>query len=84
MLMKIFGPKRDEAAGKWRRLQNEQLYDLYSSPDIIRVIKSRRVAWPGMWRVRDTGEMHTEFGSGDPREGDHLQHLGVDERVIFK
>jgi hypothetical protein len=47
MLMKIFGPKRDEATGKWRRLQNEQLYDLYSSPDIIRVIQSRRVTLPG-------------------------------------
>ena len=47
MVMKIFGPKRDEATGKWRRLQKEQLYDLYPSPDIIRLIKSRRMVWPG-------------------------------------
>jgi hypothetical protein len=37
-----------------------------------------------MWRVWDTGEVHTGFGWGDPREGDYLQDLGVDERVIFK
>jgi hypothetical protein len=43
VLRRIFGPKRDEITGEWRRLHNEELYDLYSPPDIIRVIKSRRV-----------------------------------------
>jgi hypothetical protein len=49
VLRKIFGPKRNEAIGEWRRLHNEQLYEysLYSSPNIIRVIKSRRVRWAG-------------------------------------
>jgi hypothetical protein len=37
-----------------------------------------------MWRVWDTGEVRTGFGWGDPREGDYLQDIGVDERVIFK
>jgi hypothetical protein len=46
-LRKIFGPKRDEVTGQWRRLHNEELYDLYSSPNIIWVIKSRRMRWAG-------------------------------------
>jgi hypothetical protein len=43
VLRKIFGPKRDEVTGEWRRLHNEELYDLYSSPCIIRVIKPSRM-----------------------------------------
>jgi hypothetical protein len=47
VLRRIFGPKRDEVTGEWRRLHNKELYALYSSPDIIRVIKSRRLRWAG-------------------------------------
>jgi hypothetical protein len=47
VLRTIFGPKRDEAIGDWRRLHNEELNDLYSSANIIRVIKSRRMRWAG-------------------------------------
>jgi hypothetical protein len=47
VLRRIFGPKRDEVTGEWRRLRNEELNDLYSSPNIIRVIKSRRMRWAG-------------------------------------
>jgi hypothetical protein len=47
VLRKIFGPKRDEVAGEWRKLHNEKLNDLYSSPSIVRVIKSRRMRWAG-------------------------------------
>ena len=43
MLGKVFGPKRDEVTGEWRRMHNEELYDMYSSPNIIGVIKSRRL-----------------------------------------
>jgi hypothetical protein len=45
MLGRIFGPKREEVAGGWRRLHNEELPNLYASPHIIRVIKSRRMRW---------------------------------------
>jgi hypothetical protein len=47
VLRRIFGPKRDEVTGEWRRLHNEELNDLYSSPNIIPVIKSRRMRWAG-------------------------------------
>ena len=45
--MDIFGPRRDEVTGKWRRLHNEELNDLYSSPNNVRVIQSRRMRWAG-------------------------------------
>ena len=47
VLRRIFGPRRDEVKGEWRRLHNEELNDLYSSPNIVRVIKSRRIRWAG-------------------------------------
>jgi hypothetical protein len=43
----IFGPKRDEVTGEWRKLHHEELNDLYSSPIVVRVIKSRRMRWTG-------------------------------------
>jgi hypothetical protein len=47
MLRRIFGPKRDEVKRKWIKQRNEELNDLYSSPNIVRVIKSRRMSWGG-------------------------------------
>jgi hypothetical protein len=47
VLRRIFGPKRDEVTGGWRKLHNEELRDLYSSPSIIGIIKSRRMRWAG-------------------------------------
>jgi hypothetical protein len=44
---RIFGPKRGEVTGEWRKLHNEELHNLYSSPSIIRIMKSRRMRWPG-------------------------------------
>ena len=47
VLRRIFGPRRDEVTGDWRRLHNEELNDLYCSPNTVRVIKSRRMRWAG-------------------------------------
>jgi hypothetical protein len=47
VLKRIFGPKRDEVTGGWRKLHNEEHHNLYSSPRIIRMIKSRRMRWAG-------------------------------------
>ena len=55
VLSRIFGPKRDEVTGEWRKLHNEELNVLYCSPNIIRLIKPRRVRWEG--HVARMGEM---------------------------
>ena len=47
VLRKVFGPKRDEVTGEWRKLHNEELNDLYSLPNILRVVKSRPMSWAG-------------------------------------
>jgi hypothetical protein len=47
-VLRIFGPKRDEVTEEWRKLHNVELHDQYSSPNIVRVIKSRRMRWRGM------------------------------------
>jgi hypothetical protein len=57
VLRRRFGPKRDEATVEWRKLHNEELRDLYSSPNIIRIIKSKRMRWAGhvaRMRIRGT------------------------------
>jgi len=61
VLRRIFGPRRDEVTGEWRRLYNEELNDLYSSPNIMRVIKSRRMRWAG--HVAHMGEERGRIGS---------------------
>ena len=47
VLRRVFGPKRDEVTGEWRKLHNEELRDIYSLPNIVRVVKSRRIRWAG-------------------------------------
>jgi hypothetical protein len=59
VLRRIFGPKRDELTEKWRKLHNEELRDLYSSPSIIRVIKSRRMRWTS--HVAQMGEKRNAY-----------------------
>jgi hypothetical protein len=59
VLRRIFGPKRDEVTGKWRKLHSEELRDFHSSPSIIRIIKSRRIRWAGY--VARMGEKRTAY-----------------------
>ena len=60
VLRGIFGPKRDGVTGEWRKLHNEELNDLYSSPSIVRVIKSRRMRWAGhVARMEEGRDVHT-------------------------
>jgi hypothetical protein len=84
MLRRIFEPKRDEVTGKWRRLHNKELYTLYCSPNIIRVLKLRKLCWAGRVAYMGRGEAHTGFRWGNLMDGDHLQGPGVDGRIILK
>jgi hypothetical protein len=84
VLRRIFGPKRDEVTGEWRRLHKEELNDLYSSPNIIRVIKSRRIRWVGhVARMRE-GRGAYRILVERPEGRNHLEDPGVDGRIILK
>jgi hypothetical protein len=72
VLRRIFGPKRDDVTGEWRRLHNEEINDLYSSPNIIRMIISSRMRWAGQVACMGRREVHTGFWWGNLRERDHL------------
>jgi len=68
VLRGIFEPKRDEVTGEWRKLRNVELNDLYSSPTIVRMIKSRRMGSAGHVARIGRGEAHTGFWWGNLRE----------------
>jgi len=94
MLRRIFGLKRDEVTGEWRKLRNEELNDLYCSPNIVQMIKSRRMSWAGhvalmgegrgMWHVWGRGEACTGFWWGNLRERAHWGDPGPDGRIILR
>ena len=79
-LRRIFGPKRDDVTGEWRKLHN----DLYSSPNTVRVIKSRRMRWAEHVASKGREEVYTWFWWGNLRERDHLDGPGVDGRIILR
>jgi len=82
VLRRIFGPRRDEVTGDWRRLHNEELNVLYSSPNIVRAIKSRKVGLVG--HVARMSEERGCIGSwwGNRRERDEWGDLGVDVWIL--
>jgi hypothetical protein len=81
VLRRIFGPKRDEVTREWRKLHNEELHILYSFPNIIRQIKSRRMRWAG--HVVRMGEERNVYRvlMGNQKERDHLEGQGIDGRM---
>ena len=78
------GLKRDGVTGQWRKLHNEELNSLYSSPSIVCVVKSRRLRWGGMRYVWRKGEVCTRFWWGNLRERDHWGDQDVDGRIILR
>jgi hypothetical protein len=71
VLRRIFGPKRDEMMGEWRKLHNKELHDLYSSPSIIRIMKSRRMRWSSHVARMVRRESHIDYWWESQRERDH-------------
>jgi hypothetical protein len=81
MLRRIFGPRRDEVTGGWRKLHNEEVHSLYSSPSLIRMIKSRRMRWAG--HVTGLGKkMNACWESQKVR--DHWEDQDIGGRKILK
>jgi len=79
VLRRVFGSKRDEVTGEWRKLRNEELRDLYFLPNIVRVVKSRRMRWAGhVARMGEVRGVHRVL-VGKP-EGD----LDIDGRIILR
>ena len=84
VLRRIFGPKRDGVTGQWRKVHNEELNDLYSSPNIVWVIKSRRMRWAGhVARMEDGRSVHKVL-VGKPEGKRHWGDQDVDGRIILR
>jgi hypothetical protein len=81
VLSRIFGLNREKVAGGWRRLHNKELHNLYASPNIIRLIISRRIRWMGN---AESLEIHTIFLLEILTRRDHLGDTRIDGRIILK
>src|SRR5215469_14541607 len=82
-LRRVFGPKRDEVTGEWRKLHNE-LRDLYSLPNIVRVVKSRRMRWAGHVARMGEGRGVHRVLVGKPEGKSHRGDPDVDGRIILR
>ena len=83
VLRRIFGPKRDEVTGEWRKLHNKELNDL-NSPNIVRELKLRRIGWAGHVACMGERKAFTGFWWGNLREGDHLEDPDIDGGIILR
>ena len=84
VLRRVFGPRRDEVTGEWRKLHNEDFRDLYSLPNIVRVVKSKRMRWAGHVSRMGEGRGVHRVLVGNLRERDHWGDLDVDGRIILR
>jgi hypothetical protein len=83
VLRRIFGPKRDDVSGEWRKLHKEELHDLYFSANIVRVIKSRRMRFAGNVARMGRREACIRFWWGSLREREHWGDPGVGGKIIL-
>ena len=84
VLRRVFGPKRDEVTGEWRKVHNEELNDLYCSPKFVRVIKSRRMRWAGHEARMGRREPCAGIFVGKPEKRDHWGDPGIDGTIILR
>ena len=84
VLRKIFGPKRDGVTGEWRKLHNEELNDLYCSPNIVQVIKSRRMRWVGRVARMEEGRGVHKILVGKFEGKRNWGDQDVDVRIILR
>jgi hypothetical protein len=83
VLRRIFGHKREEDRS-WRKLHDDEFHNLHSSPNIVRMIKSRRTRWAGHVARREEGRGFTGFWLGGPKATDHWEDLCVRERITLR
>jgi hypothetical protein len=83
VLRRIFGPKREED-GSWRKLHNDELHNLYSSPNIVRVVKLRRMRCAVHVARMGRGELFAVFWLGGPKVRDHWEDLSVGGRITLR
>jgi hypothetical protein len=83
VLRRIYGPKREEDRSR-RKMHNDELHGLYSSPNIVRVIKAMRMRWVGHVARIGRGEVFTGFWVGGPKLRDHWEDLGVSGRITLR
>ena len=83
-LMKSDGPRKDGLSVEWRRLHNEEIYDLLFTQNIIRVMKSGRLIWAGHVALWETREMHTGWWLGNLRKTDSLGDKSISRITILK